>query len=50
MRVALAGAGSVGGFIANALVENGHEVLLIESDPNVAAKLPTVRRARGVRR
>ena len=25
MRVAVAGAGSVGGFIANALVENGHE-------------------------
>src|SRR6478752_7247592 len=42
MRVAVAGAGSVGGFIANALVENSHEVLLIESDPNVAAKLPTV--------
>jgi trk system potassium uptake protein TrkA len=42
MRVAVAGAGSVGGFIANALVENSHDVLLIESDPNVAAKLPTI--------
>jgi Trk K+ transport system NAD-binding subunit len=42
MRVAVAGAGSVGGFIANALVENSHEVLLIENDPNVAAKLRTV--------
>ena len=42
MRVAVAGAGNVGGFIANALVENGHSVLLIESSPAVAAKIPTV--------
>jgi trk system potassium uptake protein TrkA len=42
MRVAVAGAGSVGGFIANALVENGHTVLLIESSPGVVAKLPPV--------
>jgi trk/ktr system potassium uptake protein len=39
MRVAVAGAGNVGGFIANALVENGHEVLLLEGNPSVAAKL-----------
>lgn len=42
MRVAVAGAGNVGSFIANALVENDHEVLLLESNPSVAAKLPTV--------
>ncbi len=42
MRVAVAGAGNVGGFIANALMENGHDVLLLESDPDVAAKLATV--------
>jgi trk system potassium uptake protein TrkA len=39
MLVAVAGAGSVGGYIASALVENGHHVLLIENDPNVVAKL-----------
>jgi K+ transport systems, NAD-binding component len=42
MRVAVAGAGNVGTFIANALVENGHEILLIESSPTVAEKLPLV--------
>ena len=42
MRVAVAGAGNVGTFIANALVENGHEILLIESSPRVADKLPEV--------
>jgi trk system potassium uptake protein TrkA len=42
VRVAVAGAGSVGGFIANALVENGHDVLLIENDPHVIGKLPAV--------
>ena len=42
MRVAVAGAGSVGGFIANALVENGHDVLLLENDPHVVAKMPAV--------
>jgi trk/ktr system potassium uptake protein len=41
MRVAVAGAGNVGGFIANALVENGHDVLLLEGNPSVAAKLQT---------
>ena len=40
MRVAIAGAGNVGLFIANELVENGHDVLLIEQQPRVAAKVP----------
>jgi trk system potassium uptake protein TrkA len=39
MRVAVAGAGSVGAFIATELEQNGHSVLLIESSPAVAAKL-----------
>ena len=33
MRVAIAGAGNVGRSIAKELVENGHEVLLIEREP-----------------
>ena len=40
MRVAIAGAGNVGLFIANELVDNGHDVLLIEQQPGVAAKVP----------
>jgi trk system potassium uptake protein len=40
MRVAIAGAGHVGTFIATELVANGHEVLLIEQLPEVAGKLP----------
>ncbi|MFN8034567.1 MAG: TrkA family potassium uptake protein [Acidimicrobiia bacterium] len=40
MRVAIAGAGNVGTFIANELVDNGHEVLLIEQDPATAARVP----------
>ena len=39
MRVAVAGAGNVGTFIATALVQNGHEVLLIEQSPAVAARI-----------
>lgn len=35
MRVAIAGAGNVGSFIANDLIANGHEVLLIEQVPEV---------------
>ena len=34
MRVAIAGAGNVGRSIAAELVENGHEVLLIDKDPH----------------
>ena len=40
MRVAIAGAGNVGTFIASELVANGHDVLLIEQDPDVAGKVP----------
>ena len=35
MRVAIAGAGNVGSYIANDLIANGHEVLLIEQVPEV---------------
>ena len=42
MRVAIAGAGNVGWFIARELVENGHEVLLLEKVPEVAARLEPV--------
>jgi trk system potassium uptake protein TrkA len=40
MRVAIAGAGNVGTFIASELVDNGHDVLLLEQSPEVAAKVP----------
>jgi trk system potassium uptake protein TrkA len=33
MRVAIAGAGAVGRSIAQELIENGHQVLLIDKDP-----------------
>jgi trk system potassium uptake protein TrkA len=33
MRVAIAGAGAVGRSVAAELLENGHEVLLIDKDP-----------------
>jgi trk system potassium uptake protein TrkA len=43
MRVAVAGAGSVGTAIASDLRENGHSVLLIEQDPDLVARLrPTL--------
>src|SRR5215510_8387300 len=35
MRVAIAGAGKVGLFIANDLASNGHEVLLMEQDASI---------------
>lgn len=41
MKVAIAGAGNVGRSIARELVENGHEVLLIEREPR-AMKVDTV--------
>jgi trk system potassium uptake protein len=41
MRVAIAGAGNVGRSIARELLENGHEVLLIEREPR-ALKQATV--------
>jgi trk system potassium uptake protein TrkA len=37
MRVAIAGAGAVGRSIATELLENGHEVLLIDHDPKAIA-------------
>jgi len=45
MRVAIAGAGNVGVFIANDLVKGGHEVQMIEQSPEVAAR---VQKANGV--
>ena len=39
MRVAIAGAGNVGSYIAADLQESGHEVLLIEQDPDVADRV-----------
>ncbi|MGH9034119.1 MAG: potassium channel family protein [Acidimicrobiia bacterium] len=38
MKVAIAGAGNVGQFIANDLVSAGHDVLLLEQDPAVVAR------------
>ncbi len=43
MRVAIAGAGNVGTFIARDLKANGHDVLIIEQDLDLVAKLsPTL--------
>ncbi len=39
MRVVIAGAGNVGIFLAQDLLEAGHEVLVLEKDPEVAARL-----------
>jgi trk system potassium uptake protein TrkA len=39
MRVAIAGAGSVGTAIASDLHNNGHEVLLIERDPDLVERI-----------
>lgn len=44
MRVAVAGAGAVGQSIATELLENGHEVLLIDKDPR-AVQMDSVPRA-----
>ena len=46
MRVAIAGAGNVGLFIANDLVGTGHDVLLIEQSEDVAERVQA--RADGV--
>ena len=47
MKVAIAGGGSVGSAIARDLVANGHEVLVLEQDPDLVARrrdeLPDVR-------
>ena len=37
MRIAIAGAGAVGRSIASELLDNGHEVLLIDQDPKAIA-------------
>ena len=37
MRVAIAGAGKVGRSIARELLANGHDVLLIDRDPEIVA-------------
>jgi len=42
MRAAIAGAGNVGTHIANDLAEAGHDVLLLEQDPDIAARLRLV--------
>lgn len=43
MKVAIAGAGNVGTFIATDLHEAGHDVLLIEQNPDLVARLqPTL--------
>ncbi|HMG28008.1 MAG TPA: TrkA family potassium uptake protein [Acidimicrobiia bacterium] len=39
MRVAIAGAGNVGTFIAEELLDNGHDVLVLEQVPEIAAKI-----------
>jgi trk system potassium uptake protein TrkA len=39
VRVAIAGAGNVGTFLAQDLAASGHDVLLIEKDPEVVASL-----------
>jgi trk system potassium uptake protein TrkA len=39
MKVAIAGAGSVGTAIAKDLQENGHDVMLIERDPDLVARI-----------
>ena len=44
MRVAIAGAGAVGRSIAKELVENGHEVLLVDKNPR-SIKVDSVPRA-----
>jgi len=41
VKVAIAGAGNVGTYIASDLREAGHEVLLIEQDPDLVARLRT---------
>ena len=39
MKVAIAGAGNVGVYIAGDLRDAGHEVMLIEQDPDLVARL-----------
>lgn len=48
MRVAIAGAGNVGLFIANDLAAAGHDVQLIEQNPDVVARIAVVERVETV--
>jgi trk system potassium uptake protein TrkA len=41
VRVAIAGAGAVGTYIANDLIQSGHEVMLIEQSPGVRERADT---------
>jgi trk system potassium uptake protein TrkA len=42
MRVAVAGAGKVGRFLAEDLAQNGHEVQLLDSNADLVATLPPI--------
>lgn len=42
MRVAVAGAGNVGQFLARDLVDSGHQVLLLEQNPAIVAQAPDI--------
>ena len=48
MKVAIAGAGKVGRFLAEDLAQNGHEVQLIDSNADLVATLPPVEGVRYV--
>ena len=48
MKVAIAGAGNVGMFIADDLVANGHQVLLIEQDHAIAERAARAERSAGI--
>ena len=50
MRVAIAGAGAVGRSIARELIDNGHQVLLIDKDPGVDQARAGARRRVAARR
>ena len=40
MKVIIAGAGSVGRYMAGQLVQGGHEVTLLDQDPSVLGRMP----------
>ncbi len=48
MRIVIAGGGSVGRFIAEQLVANRHEVVVVDSDADVVAQYAEADAARGV--
>jgi len=48
MKVAIAGAGKVGRFLAEDLAENGHEVQLLDSNEDLGAVLPPIEGVRHV--